>query len=126
MPHSPSSEHISEEVEDAQREVPGAGGAREAALRPQHLADEADLPVRRQEAGPQERAALRARGQGDQRVAVDLGCGATEERDPFGMRGRRADEVGEEAARDALLDGVPDDRDRTKASVTICAEAAVG
>src|SRR5919197_5603201 len=104
MPRSPRREHTSEEVEVAQREVPGARVRVEPPAGTQHLADEADLPVRGQETGAQERAALLARREGDQRVGVDLGGGAAEERDPLCMRLRRADEVGEEAARHALLD----------------------
>src|SRR5207247_795662 len=84
MPRWPRREHTSEEVEVAQREVPGARIRVEPLSRPQHLADEADLPVRRQEAGAQERAPLRTRRQGDQRVRVDLGGGAAQEGDALG------------------------------------------
>src|SRR5438552_19186902 len=102
MPRSPRREHTSEEVKVAQREVPRARVRVEPLARPENLADEADLPPGRQEAGPEERAALRARREGDQRVGVDLGGGAAKEGDALGVGIRRADEVGEEAARHAL------------------------
>src|SRR5919197_6099686 len=109
MPRSPRHEHTSEEVEVAQREVPRVRIEVEPSLRPQHLADEADLSVRGKEPCAQKRTALRAWRERDQRVGVDLRGRAPEEGDALGVRLRRTDEVGEEAARHALLHGVADD-----------------
>src|ERR671931_148799 len=97
MPRSPLSEHTSEEVEVAQREVPRVRVRIEALAGPEHLANEADRAVRRQIAGAQERTPLRPRREGDQRVGVDLGGGAAQEGDALGVRVRLAHEIGEEA-----------------------------
>src|SRR5919206_3679586 len=126
MPRSPPNEHTSEEVEVAQREVPSVRIGVETLPGLKPLADEADPSVRRQEAGPQERAPLRPRREGDQRVRVDLGGGAPQQRNALGVRVAGADEVGEEAARHALLHRVADDRDGTQSPAAIRTEAPVG
>src|SRR5919201_4176062 len=107
MPRSPRSKHTLEEVEVAQREVPSGGIPLKSALRPQDLPDEADLPVRRQKAGAEERAPLRAGRQRDERIRLDLGGAPPEKRHTLRVRVGWAHQIGEEAARHALLHGVP-------------------
>src|SRR2546429_668638 len=72
-----------------------------------------------------ERAALRARHEGDQRVRArgELGHAAAQERDAFPRAG--GDEVGEEAAGDAVLDRVPDDREAAERGSAVGGEAPV-
>src|SRR5437763_213545 len=91
----------------------------------ERLADETNALVRREEARAQERAPLRGWDEGDQGIGSgsELLDAALQQRDTFGVPCRH--EVGEEAARDTVLDRVTDDREPSQLPSAVRAEPPV-
>src|SRR6266480_3813283 len=119
----------SEEVEVAEREIPGVASLVEAGAVAKGLADEAESLVRRHESGREQRLSLHAgrRRQEHERVGTGthlVDC-AHEQRASRLVVLRRSDEVGEETGRDAVLERVPDDHDACELARPVRGEAAI-